>query len=123
MNVNFDKLDSLYNLKTDIILDISELDFNIVNKNSFLTFHLNIRSITKHFSQLLIMLNTKLQFFDCIILTECWLKNCVINFKLTGFNAYKTQENNFNQNSGIIVYVNKKDKINNVNEIMIDYLL
>lgn len=32
------------------------------------------------------------------------------------------QENNFNQNSGgIIVYVNKKHKIINVNEIMIDY--
>lgn len=68
MNVNFDKLD---NFKTDITSNINELDLNIVNKNSFLAFHLNIRSITKHFSPLLVMLSTKLQLFDCIILIEC----------------------------------------------------
>jgi len=42
MNVNFEKLDNLYNFKTDTISDINELDSNIVNKNSFLTSHLNI---------------------------------------------------------------------------------
>lgn len=62
MNVNFDKLDNiLYNFKTDIISDINKLDLNIINKNSFLPFH-KIRSITKHFFQLLVILNTKLQF-------------------------------------------------------------
>lgn len=45
MNVNFDKLDDiLYNFKTDIIY-----------KNSFLPFHLKIKSITKHFFQLLVI--------------------------------------------------------------------
>lgn len=66
----------------------------------------------------------KITIFDYIILTKCWLENCIINFEIIGFTLYKTQENSFNQNSGIIVYVvyvNKQLKVNNVSEIIINY--
>jgi len=57
------------------------------------------------------MLNNNLILIDCIVLTECWLNNCVSNFDIHGFTSYRTKQNNFNQNSGIVVFVSSKHKI------------
>jgi len=115
-----DELDKVYDIKTNILTDISDLGLYIDNNNGFIIFHLNIRSITKNFDQLLVMLNNNLNLIDCIVLTECWLNNCVINFEIHGFTSYTTKENNFNQNSGIVVFVSNKHKIIKVSEIFMD---
>ena len=73
MNDIINELDNLYEIKTNIISDIIDLKSLFVNKDGFTIFHLNIRSINKNFSQLLVMLNNIIHFIDCIILTECWL--------------------------------------------------
>lgn len=54
------------------------------------------------------------------ILTECWLSNYVIKFEIDGFISYRTSDNNFNQNSGIVTFVNSKHIVNNFSQIIID---
>lgn len=63
MKVTLDKLNNLYNIKTNIISDINELNSDFLNINEFIVFHLKIRSITKHFSQLLVMSNNKIRIY------------------------------------------------------------
>lgn len=119
MNDNINELvDKLNNINTNVINDINDLNQFFIG--TFTIFHLNIRSISKNFSQLLIMLNNIIQFFDCIVLTECWLNNCASNINIEGFHTYVTKNNNFNQNSGIVLYVKDCHMIEKVNEIIID---
>lgn len=120
MNETINELDNLYEIRTNIVSDIIDLKSFFVNKDGFTIFHLNIRSINKNFSQLLVMLNNIIHFIDCIILTECWLSNCVVKFEIDGFISYRTSDNNFNQNSGIVAFVNSKHTVNNFSEIIID---
>jgi len=86
-----DELDKVYDYKTNILTDINDLSLNIENKNDFIIFHLNIRSITKNVDQLLVMLNNNLNLIVCIVLTECWLNNCVSNIEIHGFTSYRTK--------------------------------
>jgi len=121
MNDNINELvDKLNNINTNVINDINDLNQFFIGNNTFTIFHLNIRSISKNFSQLLIMLNNIIQFIDCIVLTECWLNNCASNINIEGFHTYVTKYNNFNQNSGIVLYVKDCHMIEKVNEIIID---
>lgn len=78
MNDTINELEYLYDFRSDILYDINDLSSYFVNKNGFIIFNLNIRSITKVFSHLLVMLNNTLQFIDCIILTECRINYCAI---------------------------------------------
>lgn len=57
---------------------------------------------------------------DCIVLTKAWLPCSVINYNTDNFNVIKTNNNLFNQTSGIIVYVNNKHQISDFTEIFID---
>lgn len=75
-------ISDIYDIILDILSDIKDLFFFFVNKNGFIIFHLNIRSITKKCSQQLVMLNNTVQFVNCIIFTECWLNNCAIKFDI-----------------------------------------
>ena len=97
MNDNINEIvDKLNNINTNVLNDINELNQFFIGDNTFTIFHLNIRSISKNFPQLLIMLNNIIQFIDCIILTECWLNNCASNINIEGFHTYVTKNNNFN---------------------------
>lgn len=88
----------------------------------FIIFHLNMRSISKHFDQFIVMLKYyNLHLIDCIVLTECWLMNSLINFEIDGFCILLIQGRIIcNQNSGIVVFISNKHKTIIVNEIFMD---
>lgn len=65
---------------------------------------LNIRSIGCNFDKLLVALKRLDIIYDVIVLTECWLNSCPHIPQLPGYTSYKS-DNNFNQNSGVAVYV------------------
>lgn len=73
--------------------------------------HLNIRSINKNKDELKIMMTeeNKERDWDFIALTECWANEkevANINLDLEDYNYYNSKEK-YNQNGGIMVYVNK----------------
>lgn len=119
MQTIFDNLDNFANVNTLIIKDL--FYFHNVRKSiSFHIIHLNIRSTNKNVSEFLIMMSTALNLLDFIVLIEAWLLNNIVSYKIENFNAIKTNDNLFNQNSGIIVFINKKYQINEFTEFAID---
>lgn len=61
-------IDKFKHVKTNILIDISDLNTLLINNKGLTIFHLNIRS-SKNFHQLIIMLDKILKYMDCIILT------------------------------------------------------
>jgi hypothetical protein len=82
----FDNLDNFANVSTLIIKDLFYFH-NVIKSIGFHIIHLNIRSVNKNFSEFLLMIT--------------------LNYKIENFNVIKTIDNLFNQNNGIIVYINK----------------
>lgn len=81
----------------------------------FTFFHNNIRSISKNFDDLQVVLSQFEFYFDIIALTETWNIYNHDNFKLNGYNTiYNFGE--FNQNDGILVFI--KDSLNYEFEII-----
>lgn len=70
---------------------------------------MNIRSITKHFENLTILVSQLSFNFDLILLTETFEITELDLFKIQGYSIIYNGEN-FNQNDGIIVYL--KDYLN-----------
>lgn len=65
----------------------------------------NIRSITKNFNGLQVLLQNLDICCDIIVLTECWLSKQTTNIpSLAGFNLHKSVRT-LNQNDGIVVYI------------------
>lgn len=69
----------------------------------FTLFHMNIRSLEKHFDELKILLSEINVDFDIIVLTETWQtdNDC---FNIDGYTQFK-QPNKFNKCDGIVVYI------------------
>lgn len=65
--------------------------------------HLNIRSINRNFSELLVLLSLVKINCDVIILTECWLSKVTNVPILDGYNSHYTL-NTQNQNDGIVIF-------------------
>jgi len=66
-----DELNKLYDFKTNVLTDINDLGLYIENNNGFITFHINIRSITKHFDQLLVIMLNNNSYLLVIITAYC----------------------------------------------------
>ena len=111
---NFD-LNFLYNEKntnfeTFVINDCN--NFNVHN-NDLTVFSLNIRSIRKHFNELLVVLSSANIKFDIIMLSETWLDNNIGNFDIKGYNCYN-HYSSLNISDGISVYIRDSIIVNDV---------
>lgn len=85
--------------------DCSQI-LNVNNKDStFQVLHMNIRSVNKNFDEFLVLLQNLNREFDCIVLSETWK---IIEPSIFDINGYELiyNESHFNQNDGVIVYVN-----------------
>lgn len=67
-------------------------------------YHSNIRSISKNFNELQVLLANLEIDFDVIAVTESWINNNCSNFLLDGYNTYYS-EGNINKNDGVIAFV------------------
>lgn len=83
------------------------LDSCIITKQQLLNvLHFNIRSVRKNFDELLLYLHSvDLKKVGVIILSETWTLSEVGDFAIPGFTIYHN-ESFFNQNDGVLVYVN-----------------
>lgn len=82
---------------------------------SFTVYHQNIRSLTKHFSELELMIQTLSKRIDCIVVTETW-KLCSLDLlKLPGYDVFYN-EGNVNKSDGAVVYI--KSHLNYQNQIV-----
>lgn len=70
---------------------------------NFNLLHLNIRSVSKNFDHLQVLINQTKISFDVVILTECWLSKVACIPVLDGFLSHSSITN-YNQNDGIIIY-------------------
>lgn len=75
-----------------------------VHNNDLTVFSLNIRSIRKHFNELLVVLSSANIKFDIIMLLETWLNNNIGNFDIKGYNCYN-HYSSLNISDGISVYI------------------
>jgi hypothetical protein len=67
----------------------------------------NIRSINKNFNVFCTLLRRLNFACDIIVLSECWLSYVGSLPSLEGYDSYSTT-NNFNQNDGVVVFINKQ---------------
>lgn len=75
------------------------------DNNTFNVFHLNIRSLRKHFDELLVFLNSRNKNFNLIILSEVWIKyGEENNYKIPGYDML-LQPRLANQAGGLVIYV------------------
>ena len=65
-------------------------------------------------------MSNALNSLDCIVLADAWLFSNTLNYNMENVYAIKTNDNLFNQNSGLIVYINNKYPIENFPENFID---
>lgn len=74
------------------------------NKSMFNLFHSNIRSLSKNFDELQVMLSECKFNFDVIILSETWRIENVDCFNLEGYHTYYNCST-YVQNDGVVVFV------------------
>lgn len=68
-------------------------------------FHVNIRSVRKHFDDLILFLETKRKKFDIIVLTEVWIKEDEISkFQILGYKSV-IQDRTSDVSGGVIIYI------------------
>lgn len=102
-------LDKQDEVETKICKNFEE-HFVLQNNNCGLgIIHLNIRSIKKHFEELIIYINTIIEKIDIIVLSETWDVEEVSDFNIPNFNIYYNHSKQ-NQNDGLIIYI--KNTIN-----------
>lgn len=73
------------------------------NVNGLTILHLNIRSMDKHFEELIVLVNELKNIPDLIVCTETRNVNIDL-YSITGYNAYYN-DGNINKNDGVITYV------------------
>lgn len=78
-----------------------------VEREHFLTMHMNIRSIRKHFEELLVLISNKTVSFDLIFLTETWNVGNIGDFNIPEYNCIYN-DSQINQNDGVVVYIKNK---------------
>lgn len=84
------------------------------NKSGIYIFHLNIRSINKHFDKLKLCLNYLLIHLNILVLTEVNLHEDVGNFyNLDGCKAFKRLRIN-KRGGGIILYISNQLQFNEI---------
>lgn len=66
--------------------------------------HLNIRSLKKHFDELLLLVGNNTLLFDVLVLTESWRLDCIDNYRIPGYVGVYN-ESQCNQNDGVVVYI------------------
>lgn len=92
--------------------NIDNLD-NLVKHNPddyFKIFHVNIRSISKNFDELNILLDSLKTKFDIIVLSETWQIKDIDVFHLNGY-TIEYSVGNLNQNDGVAIFIKKYDKL------------
>lgn len=72
------------NINTVILDNFNNVPTNIINNNNLSIFVMNIRSIRRHFDELVLLLNTYTFSFDIIVLCETWL-DYDFKFLLNGY--------------------------------------
>lgn len=92
-------------VQSKVLQSIDKLnEINEVKNGSFKIFHMNIRSIQKHFDDLMLVLS-QLDFdFDAIVLTETFQICNTEIFNIRGYNIIYN-EGSFNSHDGVIVYI------------------
>jgi len=84
-----------------------------LHDNDFTVFSLNIRSIRKHFNELLVVLSSANIKFYIIMLSETWLDNNIGKFDIKGYNCYN-HYSSLNISDGIKVYIKDSIIVNDV---------
>lgn len=92
-----------YELEAD---NYAILDKNNISNGNLSIFHTNIRSIAKNFDELQVFLSQFNESFDIIVLTETWKIIDINLYQITNYEVI-SNENQFNQNDGIIMYIKK----------------
>ena len=83
--------------------------------------HLNIRSLNKHYDELILMLNSiETKNVDIIVLSETWQVSDIKNFGIPDYQIYYNNAY-FNKNDGLIIYIKNnispKIEYTKINEI------
>lgn len=112
-NFDFNFLDVNSNLKYKT-QNINSLNEIVKNINECFVLSMNIRSIHKHFNELLIFLSTTNIKFDIICLFETWLEKDTFDFTMDGFSSFNYYSK-LNKSDGITVFMRNSIKINSVN--------
>lgn len=109
--INSDFIDSYITNDNDCIVnnDINEYLFSIQH-NTLNVLHVNIRSYNRNKYDFWCLINDSIKCLDIILFTETWNNTCCVPQKLIGFSNFKT-EKNYNQNDGVIIYINNKHNI------------
>jgi len=111
-NSIFDFLDVDKELKYYIknIYDINEI---VYTNNNFSVFSMNIRSLSKHFDELIVFLDSCNTKFDVICLYETWLVDNKLDYYIDGYDNYNYYSK-LNKSDGISVYINSSFQVNSV---------
>lgn len=84
--------------------NITQYNNEFSAKNGLKLFHSNIRSISKNFNELLVLLKLFVHAFDIIILTETFHIQDLKPFEISGYSIVYSK-GNFNKNDGVVVYI------------------
>lgn len=105
-----DDVDNYFPIKDCLVCeDINSVNSFLRNKDDlvsskFRVVHQNIRSYNRNIDEFLIVLQGFNIKFNCIILTEAWLRSDTELVSIPGYNIYTTSDN-LNQSDGIVVYL------------------
>lgn len=103
----FDELEKYEERETLVYENITEAKPKFTDNHLFNIIHFNIRSLNKNFDELLLYIE---EFdptnIDIIVLSETWEIGDVNNFIIPNFQVYYN-ESHYNQNDGVVVYINK----------------
>lgn len=107
----------LKNINTVILDNFSNLPTNIMNNNNLSIFVMNIRSIRRHFDELVLLLDTYTLSFDIIVLCETWLD---YDFKFL-LNGYQTINSigKLNKSDGVTIFIKEPIKLTDIKENVI----
>lgn len=89
------------------LCDVEDTKKYLQDKTSGLTILTqNVRSISKNFDELQVLLHRLKLKCDILILTECWLRCNPILPQIDGYNTFSTKINPI-QNDGVVIYAQK----------------
>lgn len=111
-------LNDLYNVNnidTSFVNNLSDINFKL---NSLSIFSMNIRSISCHFDEFLVLLSTVKDKFDIIILSETWVNyNCELT--INGYMGFHCS-GSLNKADGLSMFVHKRFNVSDINYNLIE---